>query len=80
MTLVAGLRKWTLILLGSTLLLAGALTFWLPLPIGLPLMLLGLPLILRYSPTARRWLTAAFAGSPTLRRQLARIAADEEQT
>jgi len=49
------LRTWGLIFTGGALVLLGALTFWLPLPIGLPLMLLGAPLLLHNSPHARRW-------------------------
>jgi hypothetical protein len=40
---------------GGLLVLAGLVTFWLPLPIGLPLILLGMPLLIRHSPHARYW-------------------------
>jgi len=33
--------------------IGGVITFWLPIPIGLPLLMLGLPLIMKYSPTGR---------------------------
>ncbi len=49
------IKKWLLIVVGGTLILAGLITFWLPLPIGLPMVLLGLPLVLRHSPHARSW-------------------------
>ena len=52
---VAALKKWSLITIGGLLVLLGFVTFWLPLPIGLPLLLLGAPLLLRHSPHARRW-------------------------
>lgn len=42
-----------MITIGGGLVLLGLLTFWLPLPIGVPLMLLGMPLLLRHSPHAR---------------------------
>ncbi len=49
------IKKWLFIVVGGTLILAGLITFWLPLPIGLPMVLLGLPLVLRHSPHARSW-------------------------
>jgi hypothetical protein len=48
------LKKWSMIVTGGLLVLLGLVTFWLPLPIGIPLMLLGAPLVLRASPHARR--------------------------
>lgn len=44
-----------MIVVGGLLVLTGAITFWLPLPIGLPLILLGGPLLIRHSPGVRRW-------------------------
>lgn len=45
---------------GGLLTLAGLLTFWLPVPVGIPLLLIGLPLLLRGVPglraTLERWL------------------------
>ena len=49
------LKKWTMIAIGVLVVLLGLVTFWLPLPIGLPLLLIGIPLLIRYSPHARRW-------------------------
>lgn len=54
--LVRRLRKWALIGLGAIFAVAGFLTFWLPLPIGIPLLLIGLALLGRHSPRARLWL------------------------
>jgi uncharacterized membrane protein YbaN (DUF454 family) len=48
-------KKWSFIVIGGLLVLLGLITFWLPLPIGVPLMLLGAPLLLRHSPHARAW-------------------------
>lgn len=48
-------RKWMMIVTGASSVVAGILTFWLPLPIGLPLMLLGATLLARHSPRARLW-------------------------
>lgn len=73
MTLVARLWKWAAILSGGCLLLAGLLTVWLPLPTGLPLMLFGLIVLLRHSPTAREWLRRGEAALPMLRRLRERV-------
>ena len=45
--------RWLLALLGLLLFVVGVFTFWLPIPIGLPLMLIGMTLMVRYSPVAR---------------------------
>ncbi|MDG4867658.1 hypothetical protein P8631_06555 [Guyparkeria sp. 1SP6A2] len=50
------IRKWTLIGLGGVFAVAGFLTFWLPLPMGIPLLLIGFALLGRHSPHARLWL------------------------
>ena len=47
------LIRGSLALLGAILFIAGLLTFWLPIPIGIPLMLVGMPLLFRNSPLAR---------------------------
>lgn len=46
--------KWLFIAFGSASVFGGMLTFWLPLPIGIPLILLGTALLVRHSPHARR--------------------------
>jgi hypothetical protein len=51
------LKKWTMIVIGALVVLLGLVTFWLPLPVGLPLLLIGVPVLIRYSPHARRWWT-----------------------
>ena len=43
-----------MILLGGILLLAGLLTFPLPVPIGLPLLLFGLALLMRHSSKGKK--------------------------
>lgn len=48
--------KWFFITLGALAVLAGLITLWMPIPIGIPLMLMGLPLLMRYSPHARNWI------------------------
>ncbi|MDJ0741562.1 MAG: hypothetical protein QNJ91_17760 [Gammaproteobacteria bacterium] len=52
---IGRLKKLGMIASGALLVLLGVVTFWLPLPIGVPLILLGSPLLLRHSPRARRW-------------------------
>lgn len=79
MTLVARLWKWAAILSGGCLLLAGLLTVWLPLPTGLPLMLFGLIVLLRHSPTVRSWVQRGEAGMPMLRRLRERVLPRDEQ-
>ena len=66
------LRKWMSIGLGASAVLVGAVTFWLPIPIGLPLMLLGAPLLVRHSPHARRWLALALDRFPGIKRRMRR--------
>ncbi len=50
------IRRWALIGLGAIFAVADFLTFWLPLPIGIPLLLIGFALLGRHSPRARLWL------------------------
>jgi uncharacterized membrane protein YbaN (DUF454 family) len=52
---VNGILKALLIALGAAAVVLGALTFWLPLPVGLPLMLVGAALLIRSSARARAW-------------------------
>jgi len=47
------LLKWLYIGFGTLTLIGGLITFWLPLPIGLPLMMIGTPLIMRHSARGR---------------------------
>lgn len=70
----ATLFKWCGLGAGLLLVLAGMLTFWLPIPIGLPLILLGMPLVLRNSPVASRMMLSIAANRPQLRRLVRRLA------
>ena len=58
---------------GLLLAVIGVLTFWLPLPIGLPLFLLGGVILLRHSAYARLALAAASRRYPPIRRGLKRL-------
>jgi uncharacterized membrane protein YbaN (DUF454 family) len=55
-SLLHRLRKPFLVMLGGLSVLLGAVTFWLPIPIGLPLVLAGTLLLSRNSARARLWL------------------------
>ena len=48
--------KWIYLGLGTISVVSGLITFWLPIPIGLPLILLGLPLLMKHSPDFNRWI------------------------
>lgn len=58
--------------IGLIVLLAGILSIPLPLPIGLPLALLGIALLVRFSADARRILVGLMRRYPPLRRLLGR--------
>lgn len=59
-----------MILLGMLLLIAGLITFPLPFPIGLPLLLIGLALLVRHSTDAKRFLIKLSRHYPRLRHLL----------
>jgi len=67
------LTKWLMILVGILLLIIGLLTFPLPLPIGLPILLVGIALLLRYSSDAKRFLLRLSKRHPRLRELLNRL-------
>jgi hypothetical protein len=64
------LWKWLMILVSILLLIAGLLTFPLPFPIGLPLLLIGLVLLLRHSSDAKRFVVKLSRRFPRLHRFL----------
>lgn len=59
--------KWIFISLGGLSVFSGIITFWLPIPIGLPLILIGLALIARHSPTGRRGISSMLDRFPWVR-------------
>lgn len=71
------MRKWAYIIIGLILVLAGALLLWTPLPVGVPLMLAGLPLLMRFSTTARGIILKQARRYPTLSRRLRRMSRRE---
>lgn len=68
----SSLVRSTLALLGALLFITGLLTFWLPIPIGIPLMLIGMPLLFRYSPLARFGFIKLARRYPPMRRLIKR--------
>ncbi len=59
--------QWSMIGAGLLIILAGLLTFWLPIPIGLPLMLSGTAILMRFSSGARRILVNLMRRYPLIR-------------
>ncbi|MES9850766.1 MAG: hypothetical protein ABW170_08900 [Candidatus Thiodiazotropha sp. L084R] len=62
--------KWIYLSVGALSILAGLITFWLPVPIGVPLVLIGAPIIMRHSPNGRRWLMLLLRRFPVLRKTI----------
>jgi uncharacterized membrane protein YbaN (DUF454 family) len=62
------IARWLMTLLGVALTALGLVTFWLPLPVGVPLLLLGALVLIRYSMLARRALARANRHYPAFRR------------
>ena len=71
--------KWLLIGFGAASLFGGLLTFWLPIPTGIPMMLLGSTLLVRYSPTARRQIARLVLRYPRTLGFLSRLLATEHR-
>jgi hypothetical protein len=67
------LWKWLMIVTSLLLLVAGLITFPLPFPIGLPLLIIGLALLVRHSSDAKRYLVKVSRKYPKLNRLLRRI-------
>jgi hypothetical protein len=65
--------KWLYLGLGSISILGGLVTFWLPVPIGIPLLMIGVPLIMNHSRHGRQWILRLFHHWPLLYRKLKRI-------
>jgi len=60
--------KWIMIAVALVIMTLGAVTFWLPIPIGIPLALAGTMLLVRHSSDARRILARLMRRFPRLRR------------
>jgi uncharacterized membrane protein YbaN (DUF454 family) len=66
------LLKWLYISFGTLSIVSGLITFWLPVPIGVPLMLIGTPIIMRHSARGRRLILRLAHRFPRLKRLLKR--------
>jgi hypothetical protein len=64
--------KWLIILFSAILLVTGLITFPLPFPIGLPLFILGLTILMRHSSDVKRYLVKLSRRYPLLHRMLDR--------
>jgi hypothetical protein len=65
--------KWFWIFLGSTSVLAGLMVIWTPVPLGLPLLMVGFPLLMKYSPQSRDGVQRMAAQFPRLFKPLRRL-------
>ena len=68
-----GVRRWLMVSVGMLIALTGLLVFILPIPIGLPLLALGLFILVRHSQVARYVMLKAARRHPGLRRLLRRL-------
>ena len=64
--------KWIFLSLGTISVMGGVVTFWLPLPIGLPLFLIGIALLMKSSPYVRDKILQLACGHPKIARFLER--------
>jgi hypothetical protein len=62
-----------MISIGGTLLAVGFLTFWLPIPVGLPLALIGILILTRYSMNVRQAIAGASRRFPRFRQWFKRL-------
>lgn len=65
--------RWLYIGFGALSVVAGLITFWLPLPIGIPLLLIGLPVLMKYSPHTRSWILRRARRWPLLEKSLRQL-------
>ncbi|MES9960162.1 MAG: hypothetical protein ABW089_07000 [Sedimenticola sp.] len=59
--------KWFKFVIGTLIVLLGLITFWLPIPIGLPLLLVGGLILVRHSSDAKRLLITLMRRYPQVR-------------
>lgn len=78
--LVQAIIKWLMIPLGTTFVVLGGVTFLLPLPIGLPLLLFGSLILIRYSVVARSAVAGASRRYPGFRRVVRCLRALQRRT
>jgi hypothetical protein len=69
--------KYFLLGLASVSFVGGMITFWLPFPIGLPLLLVSLSIFINYSKHARHLLFSLARGYPRIEEILKRLQKSE---
>lgn len=62
--------RWLMIGIGSAFTVSGVIVFFLPVPLGIPLMLIGVPILLRHSPRSRRIMIRGLHRFPRLHERL----------
>ena len=70
--------KWIFISLGTLSVMGGVVTFWLPLPIGVPLFLIGIAFLMRSSPRVRDRIVRLSSGNPKIEKLIERISTSEQ--
>jgi hypothetical protein len=65
--------KWLFLVLGSIAVFTGLLLLLLPIPLGMPLLIAGTPLLMRYSKRMRASILSVCARFPRLHNTLSRI-------
>jgi uncharacterized membrane protein YbaN (DUF454 family) len=65
--------KWLFLALGSITVFIGLLMLLLPIPLGLPLLVVGVPLVMRYSTRMRDWILNITERFPGIHDTLSRI-------
>lgn len=70
--------KWIFISLGTLSVIGGVVTFWLPLPMGVPLFLIGIALLMRTSPHVRDRIVRLASAHPKIEKLIERISTSEQ--
>lgn len=65
--------QWLYIALAYVGLVAGAILFVLPIPLGAPLLIISFAVLLRHSPKFKRWFLQLYRQTPRLRDLLRRF-------
>ena len=71
--------KWLFLAIGGITVVTGLFMLLLPLPLGIPLLLVGTPLLMRYSRRARTWILKQAERSPRVHEFLLQIPLAEDR-
>jgi uncharacterized membrane protein YbaN (DUF454 family) len=72
--------KWLFLAIGGITVVTGLFMLLLPIPLGIPLLLVGTPLLMRYSRRTRAWILKQAERSPGVHEFLLRIpSADQDK-